>query len=297
MRKLLPLVAMTVLSACSSTEKPGDAASLLRFNAGEPALSVNKLPVSELLLQQVANGRGLDLSNPEQRKVAIKELSDYILLAQAAEKANAEKSPEFLAEVEASRLQGVANAMMAHYARTHPVTDDVLKGEYEQQVAKSGAEVYDFTQLMFDNEGDALAASKEILDGKPFQQVYDAWRAKAKQGKSFKAVRLSQLPAPELVAALKGLKPGEATKIPVKSQFGWHLVGVEAVQPYTPPPFDQVKNDLRRIMLSRQGDAWMEKLRGESLILDLKNPQGANPTGQAAAPGAPAATEGAAKQG
>lgn len=294
MRHLLLCSAAVLLAACSSSKPP--AVTSLQFTAGNPAIRVNDVPVSEALLRNVATGRGLDLAKPEQRQRAIKELSDYLLLAKAGEKLGVAADADALAAIESARLQGLANATVAQYGKTHPITDEALRAEYDQQVAKAGSQSYDFTQLILENEADAMKASAEVLEGKPFAKVFDEWAPKTKQSRAHKGIRLAQLP-PELGDAIKALKPGEATKVPVKTGFGWHLVQMDAVNAVTPPPFDQVKAELRRVMLKRQGEAWLEKLRSEALILDLQTPAG-DPNSPAPAPvSAPAAPAEPAKQG
>ncbi|HJU38255.1 MAG TPA: peptidyl-prolyl cis-trans isomerase, partial [Tahibacter sp.] len=268
MRQLLLCSAIVLLAACASEKPP--LVTAVQYTAGEPAIRVNDQPIAEALLKTIAQGRNLDLAKPDQRQRAIKELSDYVILARAAEKAGVAVDPDALATIEAARLQGIANATLAHYAKTHPVTDEMLKAEYDQQLQKAGSHSYDFTQILFEKETDAMAAAAELLAGKTFQAVYDEWAPKTRQSKAYKAVRLTQLPAPELGEALKALKPGEATKVPVKTNYGWHLIALDGVNDVTPPAFDQVKADLRRMMVKRQGDAWMEKMRSESLILDLQ---------------------------
>ena len=109
--------------------------------------------------------------------------------------------------------------------------------------------------------------------------MYEAWQKKVQQAKAYKGVRLSQLPAPELVEAMKGLKAGEATKAPVKTRFGYHLIGVTATAPYTPPPYEQVKDEIRASLAARQNDEYLTKLRAQSAVQNV----GATPA--PAAPG------------
>lgn len=288
MRRAIPLLLLAALTGCSggNTGKP----PVVQFSAGEPALRVNDLPVSSALLDEVARGRGLDLANPEQRQRAIKELSDYVLLAAIARKQAMESDGPFGATVEAQRLQGVANATMEYYARTHPITEAALKAEYDAQVAKAGSAAYDFSQLLFDNENEALKASEALLGGSEWAAMVEQWKGKAKQAREFTDVRLVQLPAPELVDALKALKPGESTKVPVKSQYGWHLLHLTATKPVTPPTFDSIRAELQTRMIARQGEQWMQKMRGEAVILDLKAPKAdaAAPAPAAPVPAVPA---------
>lgn len=286
MRKAISLLMLAALAGCSGSN--GGKPPVVQFSAGEPVLRVNDLPVSSALLDEVARGRGLDLANPEQRQRAIKELSDYVLLAAVARKQAMDSDAAFGASVEAQRLQGVANATMEYYARSHPITEEALKTEYDAQVAKSGSVSYDFSQLLFDNENEALKASEELLGGKEWAAMYEQWKGKARQARDFTDVRLVQLPAPELVDALKALKPGESTRVPVKSQYGWHLLHLSATKPVTPPTFDSVRAELLKRMIARQGEQWMQKMRGDAVILDLKAPKTDAAVPAPAAPAAPA---------
>lgn len=270
MRRVLNLLILASLAGCSGG---GGKPPVIQYAAGEPVLRVNDQPVPTALLEEVARGRGLDLANPEQRQRAIKELSDYVLLANVARKQGMEDDPKFGATVEAQRLQGVANATMEFYARAHPITEDMLKAEYEAQVAKAGIESYDFSQLLFYDEAEALKAGEELLGGKDWSALYAEWQSKAKQAREFKDVRLVQLPAQELMDALKSLKAGESSKVPVKSQYGWHLLHVAAIKPVTPPAFDAVRAELQKRMIARQGEQWMQKMRGEAVVVDLKAPK------------------------
>jgi peptidyl-prolyl cis-trans isomerase C len=275
MRNLAWLLLLPIgLVACGPSDDASRAGPL-QFNAGEPAVRVNELPVSGQLLEAVARGRNFNLARPEHRQRAVQELTDYILLAQAAAREGIDATDEFRAQVEAARLQGVANAMMLEYQKLHPVTDEMLRAEYDQQIAKAGSQTYDFTQLLYDNEAEALKAAEQIVAGTEFAKVYDGAVGKAKQAKSFKSARLAQLPAPELVDAIAALKPGESTKLPVRTRFGWHLIRLDATSPYTPPPFDQLKSELHKALLARQSEAYIDRLRKEALILDLNTPASA----------------------
>lgn len=274
MRKLTVVLGCLLLAACGGGEEPARR-EVLQFNAGQPGMIVDGKPVSRELLAAVARGRALSADDPAQHERVLRELLDYVLLAQAARREGAEADATFAADVEVARLQGVANAMLGWYARRHPISDEQLRTEYEAQVAKAGTSSYDFGQLLFDKEADAVAAAGELAAGKAFDKVADAWRAKAQQAQAYRGVHLAQLPSPELAQALQALKPGEATKVPIKTRFGYHLLGLVAVNPFTPPAFDQVKEELRRTLAARQNEAYVAGLREKSSVQDLNAPAGA----------------------
>ena len=66
--------------------------------------------------------------------------------------------------------------------------------------------------------------------------------------------------------AAPALKPGEITKTPVETEYGWHVIQVEDRRPVQPPPFDSVREQLYN-QLSRQVIAdQLEKLRAKAKV-------------------------------
>ena len=84
------------------------------------------------------------------------------------------------------------------------------------------------------------------------------------------------------------MKNGETSKLPVKTEFGWHVVHLDIANPYTPPPFDQVKEGIRRSMLLKIGQQRLEKLREQAKV---EYPAGTAAPATKAAANTPAAAE------
>ncbi len=261
---IIPLCVIAV-GGCSQGSNAPDARVIQLPASTQIAETVNGAAVPEALLQAVAHDRNLNLEKPDQRDQALKLAADLVLLAQDAQRQNFAAQPAFQAQVEAARLGGVATATMDQFQNQTPINDSVLKAEYDAEVARAGKFDYDFTQLLFANQDDALKAEGDIVSGKPFAEVFDAWRGKAKQAKAFSRVRLDQVPE-SLGKVLAGMQNGETTKVPVKTEFGWHVLHLDIANPFAPPPFDQVKEGIRRSMLVKIGQQRLEKLREQAKI-------------------------------
>ena len=257
---LLACSAALALAACgerasNSSALPGD---LPAFE------TVNGQAVPQVLLDLLAKERNLDLAQPEQRARAVLELTDYILLEQAAKAGDYAQDANFSAEVELNRLRGIANAAMGKFRDSAQVDDSVLMTEYQQQIAKAGTSEYDFSQLLFDKEDDAIKAAGEALS-KPFNEVYDAWSKRAKQARAFQRVRPGQLPE-ALGKALQALKSGQTSVVPVKTEFGWHVIHVGAISPFVPPKFEDLKESIRETLLTQLSQQRLQKLRSEASV-------------------------------
>ena len=262
MKRFLVLLGCGSLAACSSG---GDSRVIQLPDGGPVAEIVNGTPVPQTLLEAIARSRNLHLDQPEQREQALKFTTDLVLMAQAAHREHFDGDPQVRADAEAARLKALAEGAVAAYEQRTPITDEMLRAQYDSDISQTGKLDYDFTQLLFADQADAMKVEDELLGGKPFAQVFDAWRGKARQAKAFSRVHAGQLPA-ELVKALDELKDGESTKLPVKTEFGWHVVQRDGAAPFTPPPFEQVKEKIRRTMLLQAGQRRLEKLREQAKV-------------------------------
>jgi peptidyl-prolyl cis-trans isomerase C len=65
---------------------------------------------------------------------------------------------------------------------------------------------------------------------------------------------------------LAGLKNGETSRAPIKTDFGWHIVHLSIANPFTPPPFDQVKDSVRQGLLLRVGRERLQKLKEQAKV-------------------------------
>ncbi len=273
-------VGAIAIAGCSQGPGAADSRVIQLPADAQVAETVNGTAVPQVLLESIASGHNLHLDKPEQREQALKLMTDLVLMAQAAQRDNLFADPKFRADVEAARLKGVADAAIGAFEKQTPISDEVLQQQYDSEVGQAGKFQYDFSQLLFANEDDALKAAGDSLTGKPFQQVFDDWRGKAKQAKAFSRVRLDQLPQP-LAQALAKLSNGETTKVPVKTEFGWHVVHLDIANPFTPPPFDQVKAGIRRSTLLKIGQQRLEKMREQAKV---EYPAGAAPPAPKPAP-------------
>lgn len=60
---------------------------------------------------------------------------------------------------------------------------------------------------------------------------------------------------------MTGLKKGEYTKQPVKTDFGYHVIQLDDTRPLNPPPFEQVKPQLLQRANQQQVEQLIKDLR------------------------------------
>lgn len=272
-RLSLAVLALAALGGCGG--QGGGTAAPSAAVSGPVVVTVNGEAVPQKLLDAFAIARGMDLSNPQQRERALKQLTDFVLLEQLAKKEGYPNDADFAAQVELGRLQAASSATMRQLQKSIAIDDAAIRAEYDQQVAKGAGMAYDFSQMIYADQAAAQKAAVAIA-AKPFDPTLDSYRKDARSARNFSRARSTQM-APPLATALAALKPGETTKTPVQLPQGWAVLHLTAANEAPQPAFEQVKEGIRRTLSKRAGDERIAKLREGAKIVLADPPPPADP--------------------
>jgi peptidyl-prolyl cis-trans isomerase C len=278
------LVALLALGGCGKDQpaQPPAAASK------EPsAATVNGMPISERAVELVtkqATEAGRPAS-PDTRKAVIDQLALQMLAADEAVKKGLDKTPEMTEQLLLIRQSLLAQAYVQDYVKSNPVTDEMLKAEYERVKTTAGGTEYKARHILVAAEAEAKAIVAQLRKNPGAFAKLAAEKSKDPGSKGqggdlgwFDPRRM----VPEFGAAVAKLEKGKFTEEPVKTQFGYHVILLEDSRPIEPPPFDQVKS-----MLSTQVQQQNLVKQLESLKSSAKIEIAAGATPPAAAPAAP----------
>jgi peptidyl-prolyl cis-trans isomerase C len=83
---------------------------------------------------------------------------------------------------------------------------------------------------------------------------------------------------PAFANAAFALQPGQYTKTPVQTQFGWHVILCEGKRTAPPQAFDAVKDQIRQSLADAAIKTTLDNVRSKVKI-QLFNPDG-SPSGQ-----------------
>lgn len=151
---LASAVSLLILSACNS--KTGNTPA-----AGDIAATVNGTPISKSSVDQIVAQRSAmgQPDSPETRKAIINQLAMTMLVSQEAIKKNLDKTPEVSDQINLTRQSILANAFVQDYTKNNPVSDDMLKAEYDKVKAQMSGTEYKARHILVDKE----ALAKEII--------------------------------------------------------------------------------------------------------------------------------------
>jgi len=198
------------------------------------------------------------------------------LLAAQAVKDGLDSDPDVLARLHVARVRLLADAAETKFLKGKEPTDAELHAEYDEQVGKLDKVEYHARHILIADKDDKGASNKPLGE-----QIIKKLKAGAKfddlakqysidTGTKAKGGDLGWFGAGRMVKpfsdAVAGLKKGEITPEPVETQFGWHIIELEDTRDATPPPFDNVKEQLKKIVLQKQFQAYLDGLKKQATI-------------------------------
>jgi peptidyl-prolyl cis-trans isomerase C len=228
------------------------------------AATVNGTPISQRTVDVIAQ-RGASSGRPdtpESRKNLVDQLTLQVVLAQEAIKKGLDKSPEVAEQMETIKQSVLANAYVADFIKTNPVTDEAVKAEYERIKATITGTEYKARHILVEKEADAKDIIAKLKKDPGAFAKLAMERSKDEgskaQGGDLGWFDLSRM-VPEFGAAVSKLEKGAFTAEPVKTQFGYHVILLEDSKPVEAPPLEEVKpqltQQLQQQYVKKQADA------------------------------------------
>lgn len=235
------------------------------FGQDKPSISIPQARVDLRVKAAAAQGQA---DSPELRKTIREELINVEVMAKEAATLGLDKSTEAEQQIEMSKQQVLATIFVQNFTRNYSVSEEQLKHEYEvQKVKLVGNKEYSARHILAGTEAEAKVIIA-LLDKKA---NFERLAAKSKDTGSAAQGGLlgwAQPRAffPEFAKAMIGLKKGEYTKEPVKSQFGWHVIKLEDVRDVKIPTFEEAKPQLQQYLLQQALQKAVADLRAKVKI-------------------------------
>jgi peptidyl-prolyl cis-trans isomerase C len=260
---LLSAASLLTLGACGAGKEDKPA-------AGPAAATVNGVAIPESAVDQVIKQRsGGQPVPPEARKALVDSLVLQAVVAQEAAKQGLDKSPDFMNQMETIRQSALANAYVEDWVKKNPVTDEMLKAEYDRLKGAAAGTEYKARHILVEKEADAKAI---IATLKKTPAAFDKLaKEKSKDpGSKGNGGDLgwfdAQSMVPEFGAALGKLEKGKFTEEPVKTQFGYHVILLEDSRKAEPPPLDAVKPQLSQQLTQQNVKKQIDALKAAAKI-------------------------------
>src|SRR5512133_1105411 len=254
---LLPALTAVVLSLAL----PAFAQNLAIVN-GQP---VPKTRVDQLASQLAKSGRPVSAEMQGQLK---DEVIAREVFMQEAQKRGLDATDDFKNQMELARQTLLIRELFADYQKTNPVTDAEIKAEYDKFAAANGGKEYHARHILVEKEDQAKAIIASLKKGGKFEDL--AKKQSKDPGSGANGGDLDWANAasyvPEFSGALIKLKKGQTTDVPVKTQFGWHVIRLEDVRDAQLPKLEEVKPQIAQQLQQQKLAKYQEELRGKAKV-------------------------------
>ncbi|MDP2793963.1 MAG: peptidylprolyl isomerase [Sulfurisoma sp.] len=226
--------------------------------------AIPKVRADALIAGQMAQGQ----PDSEGLRNAVKEeLIRREVLAQEAQKKGIDKKPEVQGQLDLARQGVLVGAYLNDYVRTHPVTDEAIKKEYEVIKKALGDKEYKARHVLVENEASALAIIEKLGKGEKFDDLAKQSKdpGSKDRGGDLGWSNPASYVKPFAEALLK-LEKGKYTTVPVKSDFGWHVILLEDTRELKAPVLDEVKPQLMQRLQQQVVEKHIMELRSKAKV-------------------------------
>ncbi|MDB5846890.1 MAG: peptidylprolyl isomerase, partial [Rhodoferax sp.] len=149
-----------------------------------------------------------------------------------------------------------------------PITDADLQAEYDKYVAANSGKEYKVHHILVEKEDQAKAIIASLKKGGKFEEI--AKKQSKDPGSGANGGDLDWA-APgsyvkEFTEALVALKKGQTTDVPVKTQFGYHVIRLDDERTAQLPKFEEVKPQIAQQMQQQKLAAFQQELRTKAKV-------------------------------
>ena len=222
--------------------------------------AVPKARVDNLLQQAARAGQKVGPETEAQAKdqVVLREI-----FVQEAERQGLAASPDYRAQMELARQSILIRELFENFKKAHPVSDAEAQAEYDKFKAQLSGTEYRARHILVADEAEAKALIAQIKAGASFEELAKKHSKDPGSGAQGGDLDFAKADAyvPEFGQALTQLKKGEVTAVPVKTQFGWHIIKLEDTREAEFPAFDDVKGQIVQRMEQVKLQQYQEELR------------------------------------
>jgi len=226
--------------------------------------TVNGKPVPmarvDALIKTATHGQE---ATPEMKAQAKDQVVIREIFAQEAEKQGVATSADYKTQLELVRQTVLINTLFQNFIKSHPISDADAQAEYNKIKAEQSGQEYDARHILVDSEDEAKKLIAQIKAGSKFEDV--AKKSSKDTGSAENGGDLGWSKpgnyVPEFATALQGLKKGQMTDTPVKTQFGYHIIRLEDTRTAQFPSFDEVKDKVKQQLEQVKLQEYQEKLR------------------------------------
>jgi peptidyl-prolyl cis-trans isomerase C len=152
---------------------------------------------------------------------------------------------------------------------TEKVTDDAIKAIYDADLKANPPQIeIRASHILVKTEDEAKEIIKQLEGGADFATVAKEKSIDKGSGQNGGDLNwfTKETMVKEFSDAAFAMQRGDVSKVPVKSQFGWHIIKITDSRMQTPAPLEQRKDDIRQALSQEAVHTEVQNLIGGAKI-------------------------------
>ena len=269
-------LSLTLMVAQQTNAQTGDPAPSAASAAGASSatdITVNGHVIPAALIDMIVKSQtaGGTPDTPALRSDIREQLINLTLVADEAVRLGLDKQPDVAAQLEVQRQQVLVRAFQQNYVKNTQVDETKLRAEYDKVRGELGESEYKAQHVLVKTEDEAKKIVAELDKGASMDKIAQeqSLDTGSKEGGGHLDWAAPQSYVKPFSEAMVALKKGEYTKVPVQSQFGWHVIKLEDTRALKAPGFDDVKENLRQSRVQQDFGGVVRDLRAKAKITGL----------------------------
>ncbi len=232
-----------LLSACQSDKTEIEDSSRVLAHVGEKT-------VTEKYVAAFLFNRGVKEPTEAQFKQALDEVVKQQSLLLQAEKAGLALTTEQMLSIQQLKDQAMSQLAIQNHLANNPVSEEEVKAEYDRIVTELKGSEYKLRHMLYQDEVQALLALDEINAGKTYldkEKEYLASIGPVQNVGDLGWVNIKQVPEP-FHKPIQQMSDKQVHDQVVITQYGAHVIYLEAKRESAPPVYDEVKQGIRKTL-------------------------------------------------
>ncbi|MGB5440441.1 MAG: peptidylprolyl isomerase [Gammaproteobacteria bacterium] len=236
--------------------------------AGKVLATVNGKPITEDVFDIYIKTRKPQNSGEEanSQEAVLDELIALELMRQEGENNGVASRPMVVALMDQQRRSALASAAVNDFVQSNQTSDEDAQKVYDKQIGNAGKE-YNARHILLATREEAVDVIAALEGGADFSELAmeKSTGPSGKNGGTLGWFAAGQMVKP-FSDATAALEAGSYTSEPVETQFGWHVIILDESRDITPPPFDDVKERLKLLIVNQKLQQHINEIKASADI-------------------------------
>ncbi|MHB1480085.1 MAG: peptidylprolyl isomerase [Acidithiobacillus ferrooxidans] len=232
-----------------------------------PVATVNGATIDNSEVQAIMSMSPALAKEPNAREQVVQNLVNMEVLSQYAVNHKLGQTADVKERLAMAKRQILADAAVEQYVKEHPIPETDIQNAYNKFVQAMGKKEFEVRHILVKTKTEADKIMGDLKAGQKFSALaekYSIDKASAAHGGELGWI-VPGMVVPPFAQAIE-TAPIDKPVGPVQTQFGYHVIEVQATRALTPPPLSAMKDRIKTQLQQQEAAKFVSNLRSQAKI-------------------------------